>query len=38
MANNPKPQPKFIGSPTGAKTIAAALANSQKIVNQAKGK
>lgn len=33
-----KPAPKFIGSKEGAKTVTAALKNSQAIVNAAKGK
>lgn len=39
MANsNTKATPKFIGNPTGSKTLAAALANSKNIVAQAKQK
>jgi hypothetical protein len=37
-SNTPKPSPKFIGNPTGSKTLAAALANSKSIVNAAKQK
>jgi hypothetical protein len=33
-----KPSPKFIGAKQGAKTVAAALANSEAIVKAAKGK
>jgi hypothetical protein len=32
----PKQTPKFVGSKEGAKSVSAALANSQKIVDQAK--
>ena len=34
--NRPKTSPKFIGNPTGSKSLAAALANSKKIVDEAK--
>jgi hypothetical protein len=37
MAATPKqPSPKFIGNPAGSQSLAAALANSKNIVDQAK--
>jgi hypothetical protein len=36
--NQPKAAPKFIGAKDGAKTLSAALKNSQAIVDQAKAK
>jgi hypothetical protein len=39
MAKQPEQAtPKLIGNQQGAKTVAAALANSQRIVDQAKAK
>jgi hypothetical protein len=37
-SNEKTQQPKFIGNPTGSKTLAGGVANSKKIVEQAKQK